>query len=172
MGCGIRVKTPGSNPTAGTNHFILSGSCWVQVRPVRRSSTLRRLLNSMTRLPWLLNLRVRGVCPHDGCFRHEASGQRQQTPCLRVAGAKRQSTQLNKCLKPAVALFLIQPQRLSTRELFRTLTLASTQWRPVPRVIERQSVWSVFGHRCRRSRLHSSGYFDASGYFFCLLKRL
>ena len=62
----------------------------------------------MTRLFWLLNLRVRGVCPH-GCLRHEASGPRQQTHCLLGAGAKRQSTQLNKCLKPAVALFLIQP---------------------------------------------------------------
>ena len=90
-GCGIRAKTPGSNPTTGTKHFALSESYWVQVRPVRRSSTwtLRRLLNSMTRLPLLLNLRVRGLCPH-GCLWHEASGQCQQSPCLLVAGAKRQ----------------------------------------------------------------------------------
>ena len=46
------------------------------------------------------------IVPHD-CLRHEASGQRQQPPCPPVPGAKRQPTQLNKCLKPAVALFSI-----------------------------------------------------------------
>ena len=53
----------------------------------------------------MLNIRVREIFPR-GCLRQDALDWRWQPPRHRVAEANRQSTQLNKCLKPAVTPYL------------------------------------------------------------------
>ena len=94
-------------------------------------ATLRRILNSLTRLRLMLNSCVREVFPR-GCLRHDALDRRWQPLRHRVAEAKRQSTQLNKCLKPSVASpfnSTLNPPRPA--ELSRARSLAPSQWRQV-----------------------------------------